>query len=267
MVSIVLSIIGCTKEEQAQRIMEGGVEIILNGIEPYAKDGKPSQLLLEEELIVDFERDDLAALGITDFLDVDSEGKIYCWCSYGEGNLIAKLNRSGKFETYFGRRGQGPGELQEPTHLRIDELDQIIISDYRRKICLFEKNGDLVKEMKLDPMFEVATLLGNGKILARKIIRKPEEGTSEFPIILFSANSEEIKMLQAVKRAPSLALAKKINPLEIYYYKYVWVISSGLVYVGDYRDEYELSIYDTDGNLIRKIRKEYDPVPIPFRTC
>lgn len=261
--SIVLSVIGCSKEEQVQRVMEDGVEIILNGIEPYPIEEEPTQLSLKEELVIDFEREDLAELGITDFLDVDSEGKIYCWRSYETGNLIARLNRSGEFETSFGHRGQGPGELQEPSYLRINELDQIIISDYRRKICLFEKNGNYTKEIKLDPMFEMATLLGNGKILARKILRKPEEGSTEFPIILCNANLIEIKLMQPGKRAPSLSLAKKINPLEIYYYNYVWRISNGLIYVGNYSGDYELSIYDMDGDLIRKLRKEYNPVPVP----
>ena len=261
--SIVLSIIGCTKQEQAQRIMEDGVEIVLNRTEPYRTGGTSCRISLEEELVIDFERDELAALGIADFLDVDSEGNLYCWCSHGQEGQIVKLNKFGKSEICFGRQGQGPGELQEPIHLWINDLDQIVISDYRRKICLFDNNGGLVKEVKLDPMFEATTLLDNGNIITRKIIRNPEEGTTEFPIILFGAKLEETRMLQAGKRAPSLSLAKKIDPLEIYYYNYFWKISNGLIYVGNYRGDYELLIYDLDGGLVRKIRKEYNPVPVP----
>jgi hypothetical protein len=243
--------------------MEDDVEVVLNRNEPYKTGGKLSRLSLEEELVIDFERDDLAALGIADFLDVDSAGNLYCWCSHGQEGQIAKLNRFGKSEICFGRQGQGPGELQEPIHLWINDKNQSVISDYRRKICLFDKKGDLLKEMKLDPKFEMAVFLGNGNVLTRKPIRQPEEGTSEFPIILCNAKLEEIKMLQVGKRAPSLSLAKKIDPLEIYYYNYIWRISNGLIYVGNYRGDYELSIYDLDGGLVQKIRKEYNPIPVP----
>ena len=261
--SIVLSAIGCTRQEQAQKIMEDGVEVVLNRNAPYRAGGKSSRASLEEELVIDFERDDLAALGIADFLDVDSEGNFYCWCPHRQEGQIAKLNRFGRSEICFGRKGQGPGELQEASHLWINELDQIIISDYRRKISLFEKTGDFLRETKLDPSFEAATLLGNRKILTRKPTPKPEEGTTEFPIILCNTNFVEIKLLQPGKRGPSLLMAKKINPLEIYYYNYIWKISNGLIYVGNYRGEYEFSVYDMDGDLIRKIRKEYKPVPVP----
>jgi len=144
-------------------------------------------------------------------------------------------------------------------------LNQLIISDYRRKICILNGNGELIQEIKLDPKFQMATLLRNGKILVQNPIPKPEEGIVEYHNILCSSELEEIQMLPAVKRLPNLRWAKKINPLEIYYYNYFWRISKGLIYIGNYRDEYEVLIYNTEGNLIRKIRKEYDPVPVPSK--
>ena len=176
--------------------MEDGVEVVFNHLEPYKIKGVPSQLSLEEEFIIDFERNDLAGLRIegTAGFDVDSEGNIYCICTNRDENQIVKFNRHGKFVTSFGHKGQGPGELEEPSSssFRVNELDQIIVSDYRKKICLFNKNGDLVKEIRLDPKFGMATLLGNGKILVGKTILKPEEGRAELPIILCSENLEEI---------------------------------------------------------------------------
>jgi len=257
--------LSCQKQEQVERIMEDGVEVIVNHLEPYKIKGEPSQLNLDEEFIVDFERDDLAELGITgtDRFDVDSEGNIYFLESYRKDNQIFKLDKHGKFESSFGRGGQGPGELQEPTNLRIDSLNQVIISDYRRKISIFNENGELIKEIKLDSNYGMATLLRNGKILVWKPISKPEEGIYEYLITLCSADLEELQILPSVKRTPNIALAKEINPIEIYYYDYFWRISKGIIYVGNYRDEYELLIYDTEGNLIRKIRKEYEPVQVP----
>lgn len=255
------------KQEKVEKIIKDGVEVVFNHLEPYKIKGEPSQLSLEEEFIIDFERNDLAELRIdgTAGFDVDSEGNIYCICTDRDDNQIAKFNRYGKFVTSFGHKGQGPGELEEPSSssFRVNELDQIIVSDYRKKICLFNNNGDLVKEIRLDPKFEMATLLGNGKILVGKPIRKPEEERTELPIILCSENLEEINILHTGKRLVMLSRAKKINPLSIYYFHYYWKVSKGLIYIGNYSNEYEILIYGTEGNLMRKIRKKYNQVPVP----
>ncbi len=260
--------VGCKEEEtMVERSMEEGVEVIVNHLEPYTIKGEASQLYLDEEFIIDLERDDLAVLGITgaDTFDVDSDGNIYFVIRYREDNKIFKFNRQGKFESSFGRGGQGPGELQEPQSFRINSFNQLIISDYRRKICIFNENEEVIQEIKLDPKYRIATLLKNGKILVQKPILNQEEGMVEYQIILCSSDLEETQILQAVRRRPNISLAKKINPLEIYYYDFLWVISKELIYIGNYRNEYEILIYDTEGNLIRKIRKEYDPVPVPSR--
>jgi len=39
-------------------------------------------------------------------------------------------------------------------------------------------------------------------------------------------------------------------------------ISNGLIYVSNYGNGYEFLIYDTEGNLLRKIRKEYHKVKV-----
>jgi hypothetical protein len=257
-------LVGCEKQESVEIYMEDGVEVIVNHLEPYKIKGEPSQLNLEEEIVIDFERDDLAELGIKEFrgFDVDSEGNIYFVFPYRKENQIFKFNKYGKFKTSFGRGGQGPGELQEPQSLRINELDQVIAPDYAKKICLFEKNGDLVSETPLASGYIATTLLENGKILIRKRIFKLEEGRTELPIILCGADFEEIKTLHAGKRMPILSRAKKIHALNIYF-DYIWKISKGLIFVGNYGSEYEFLVFDMEGNLMRKIRKEYIQVPVP----
>ena len=82
------------KQEKVEKIMEDGVEVVFNHLEPYKIKGETSQLSLEEEFIIDFERDDLTELSIegTAGFDVDSEGNIYCICTNRDENQIEWIN-------------------------------------------------------------------------------------------------------------------------------------------------------------------------------
>jgi hypothetical protein len=255
------------KQDKVERIIEDGVEVVINPIEPYVIKGEPSTLRLEEEFTIDFEREDLADKGITNVIgfDGDSHSNIYFMISRSSGDFIFKFDGEGNYLSSFGRRGQGPGELETPRYLRVNELDQIAVSDIsRNKLCLFEKNGDFIKEIPFTANYRIATPLGNGNILAAKGNFNREEGKIELPIILCDEELEEMKMLHPGRYMPNFTLAKRINALRLYRDYNVWKILKGLIYIGNYGSSgYEFLIYDIDGNLVRKIRKEYQKVKVP----
>jgi len=219
-----------------ERYMEDGAEVIVNHLEPYKIKKESSTLHLEEEFMIDFEREDLTEIGIKEIVgfDVDSDRNIYFRLSSSSENYIYKFDDKGDFLFSFGRKGQGPGELESPRYLRVNKLDQIVVSDNRRnKLLLFEKNGDFIKGISLAPNYQIATLIEKGKILVMKRSFNQEEGKFDFPVIC------------------------------LYLDYNVWKISRALIYVGNYGQGYEFLIYDTEGNLSRKIRKEYHKVKVP----
>ena len=125
-VSFILT--GCAqKSEKAERIIENGVEVIINHLIPYKIKGEPSTFRLEEELVIDTEREDLAELGIggIDEYDIDSEGSIY-FASRGQ---LFKFDKEGNFIQAIGRKGQGPGEFQGVHTLRITSSGEISVYD------------------------------------------------------------------------------------------------------------------------------------------
>ena len=78
--SMVVILASCgLQQDKVEKIIEDGVEVVLNGIEPYKIKGMPSNLHLEKEYIIDFESNDLSGLGISDItgFDVDSDGNVY----------------------------------------------------------------------------------------------------------------------------------------------------------------------------------------------
>ena len=85
----------CTPKESAwQGTIEevDGVTVVKNPLNPMSGDN--GNLKLEESFTIDFEKDELAEVGISDIggFDVDSEGNVYFWCFVSSENLIYKFN-------------------------------------------------------------------------------------------------------------------------------------------------------------------------------
>ena len=255
-----------TKQENIESYIEDGVEVIVNHLEPYKIKGEPSTLHLEEEFIIDLERDDLAEIGMTDIggFDVDSEGKIYFWSYSSSEDFIFKFNTNGKFTSSLGRQGQGPGELQSLFRLIINEKNEIIALDLaKKKIIIFSTNGNLITEIPIAPNHRMTTLLENENILIMKYIFDPEGGFAKTPIVICNKDLEDIKILHKGQEIPNWIRAKKINGLHTSPIHFPWSISKGHIYIGNEEKGYEILVYDFEGTLLKKIRKEYNPVKVP----
>lgn len=255
------------KQSKVKKITEDGIDVILNYKEPYKIKGEHSALKLVNEITIDTEAITLAEAGITEVFDfcVDSEGNIYFRNRRSGQDLIYQFDSKGKFQLSFGREGRGPGELMSPKSLVENEEGQIEISDNaNRRQYFFNKKGDLIREISLPQDFMRATFLSNGNVVAIKRHFNRDGGRGERPIVLSSEDFVEIKTLHHGIGFPNLTLAKTINPLELYSDFHTFCVSNNLIYVGNYGvNEYEFLVYDFEGKLIRKIRKEYTKVKVP----
>jgi hypothetical protein len=237
-----------------------------NGLEHYAVKGKASHLRLEKKLIIDFEDQDLAVVGIPKItgFDVDSKGNIYVWSYRSSENFIFKFEPSGKFDHSFGRSGEGPGEIGALSYLRINEHDEIIISDFgRNKLILMSTVGNAINEVQLPSNMNPATLLANGKVLAWRSVFRPEEGIGELQVVLCDKELNELAILGPTEKLPNWARAKRINGLQTMPTLGQGSISKGNIYVGNKQSGYQVSVYDLEGILVKKIRKDYRPVAVP----
>ncbi len=261
--ALILTILLCCahKQEKVERIIEDGVEVVINHLESYKIKGESSTLIFEEELIIDFEREDLAEIGIGEFamFDVDYEGNIYFWTQGSSEDFIFKFDKNGNYVTSFGRKGQGPGELQFPTYLKINSHDEIIITDqHRRKLMIFTLDGRLLKEKPVDFSTPIIIPLNNGKYLVYFYQHIPEAKSNYKLILLYGSNFNKIKELDRMKpiNTRTATSIKGINH---------WLMASVTqknIYIGSSERGYDIWVHDLEGKLERKIRKEYKPVPI-----
>ena len=123
---------GCgQKAPLVEKIMEGGVEVIINHLEPYTLPGEKTTIVLEKECVIDLEDPDISAKGLYDInvFGVDSTGNIYLMTMQTQTDHIFKFTRDGDFVKAFGHNGYGPGELSRPLHLWVTSNDEIFVAD------------------------------------------------------------------------------------------------------------------------------------------
>lgn len=257
--ALILSLVTACGQKQLspKKVVEDGVEVILNQFEPYKIEGEPTTFSLSEVLIIDTEKDELAEAGLTDpkTFDVDSEGNIYILNEGQTESFIFKFDEQGNFKTSFGRKGQGLGEIQVPSGFAIGYQDEILVTDYgNKKLIIFGGTGNLIQETSTDINIWEINPLKNGKYLITKRLIDPEgQYLYQFPILLCDNEYEEIKELDRQK-IPNF-LNKKGMTLSPYIFMYS--ISSDRIFIGNSVRGYDIWVYDFDGHLLRKIKKEY----------
>ena len=80
-ISILSLLIQCdSRQDEVERIIENGVEVVINHLEPYKIKGELSKLSFELEFSIDTEQDEILNIGLTQIhpFDVDNQGNIYC---------------------------------------------------------------------------------------------------------------------------------------------------------------------------------------------
>jgi len=239
------------KQDKVDRKFEIGTEVILNHIEPYRINGEPNSFYLEEELVIDFEREDLSEFGISDIrgFNVDSEGNIYISNFLRKPEyFIYQFNGHGEFVTRFARFGQGPGEAQIVQSISIDNKDRLFVFDNGgRKILVFKKDGGVFTEIPYQWFQYDLVCLFDGSYLVTKNVM----GERKMSLSIYNHDLEKAKELEIVA-FPNRSTAT------------FWAVSENFIYVSDDKKGYEIRVYDFKGKLIRKIRKEHKLVKLPL---
>jgi len=249
------------KEEKVEKIIEDGVEVVINHLEPYKIIGQPSALQLEEVFSIDTESDEMAELGLVEMsnFNIDSVGNIYIMLRQTNGNFIFKFDNQGNFITSFCRKGQGPGEAEWGGDILIDEHDRVIAKDMtKQKFFIFNPDGTLVKEIKQEKNYGLEKYLGKNRFLIYSQEVEGKDRMFQNRIGIADGTFDEIKMIYNFEFQDS-QLAERYTPVSR---GFVLGASENNIFIGNSRDKYEILVYDGEGNLERKIRKEYVPVDI-----
>jgi hypothetical protein len=255
----VVLVVSCKeKQSQIDKVIENGVEVVLNHLEPYVLSGVPSMLALEEILTIDTEKEEVVNTGMTmmEWFCLDSNGDIYFMMRDSPGNFIYKYDAAGKFVRSFGRKGQGPGELSYGGDILFDDEGRLIAKDMTEpKYLVFTPDGVFVDQVKLGLNVDILKNLGNGTFLTFWQDSDPVKPVfrNHYCIgnAMLKSNREFYEFEFDDRRAPRVVPGGSAIMIGA---------SNENIYVGDSRDGYVIRVFDLSGKLVRKIRKEFRPV-------
>lgn len=244
-----LSSMNCDSNH-AETFNEGPVEIVNNRVKPDRAKRGENRVILKELFYIDAENPDLmsSGMGAMGEFTIDSKGNFYIISLKGGENFIYKLDRRGAYLGSFGRKGQGPGELELPDNPTVIG-DRIGITDFMKKYVIYDLNGNLLKEIIFCQPILSADMLSNGRFLvfwSKKGVKTPHYGVKT--LSLFDHDFKEIRELEDYK------LYYQDNKLTPFF---MWRTTERNVFVINEERGYEISVYDLEGKLRRKIRKEY----------
>ena len=227
-----------------------GVTVVKNPKEPmYGED----VFRLEEELSIgEAEGREEYMFSPIRSIAVDEEERIYVLET--RGALVKVFDKYGEYLRTIGRRGQGPGELNVPLTLSITNDNKIAVEDFMRGITIYSPEGEFIKSLSSARYFTVGAIADSwGNVIARTRIRDAER--TGWELKRFDPNLEHPKTLMTITSLRS-------DSIEVFSPNLFWQAGiDGNVVVG-YSKDYELQIFDSEGELIKKIIKDYDPVEI-----
>jgi hypothetical protein len=254
------------RQSHTDKVYENGVEIVLNHLKPDHVIGEPTDLRLEEEMTIDFGSPEIGELGIADLTDfvVDQKGFIYFLYSAKKGATIFKFSPDGKCLKSWGTNGQGPGEVRFITAACLTVQGHMIVSDHSsKKLVWYTDEGELIKEVRYptDGRYYIIYPINEDRFVGRAtVVKDPAVDDIDFVFYLLDGNLKELKKLDVYKYPNPLKKPQRaINHNWFFVAKGT---ANGLL-VGNEDRGYEILKFDLQGNLMRKIRKEYVPVRVP----
>ena len=246
---ILIALLGAQKTIVKQ---EDGVAVIYNPKMPISIPDYPSKLVFTEDLSIGVESGDENYMFSELFtLEVDDAGDIFVVDTKEE--CIKVFDRNGQYVRRIGKKGQGPGEIQRFGRIFLFGNLVVVNDTGNNRLSFFTKNGDYVKHVPI-----------------RKYRSPDARIDSRGYVYEFVLNFEDGPVGELIKLDPDFKLISKITsiklpaqvpPAELMERIYFRVKDNdSLVWVRTLK--YELNIVDKDGNLIKRIIKEHDPIKV-----
>jgi len=234
-----------------------GVLVVKNGKRPSPPAGASTKLVLEPIYTIgggDSPEQDFSSISR---IAVNDDGTVFILDS--KESLIKAFDAKGRLLLSFGKKGQGPGELNTPIGILISPAKEILIEDaLNRRLAFFDMKGKFLRHQ---------SIVGFGL----NGIKMDAKGR----IVAISMNFENGRVSNDVKTYdPDLKPRRTLTTLEIVNMGKPRIdpfsLAPALLYGLDDQDRifmghskgYSIRIFDFEARLLRTIEREFDPVPV-----
>jgi hypothetical protein len=254
LVSIMLSSCKNQKVEWKGTIEEtDGVTVVKNPKEPMYG---PEVFSLEEELVIGGkEGDGNSIFSLANDVEVDDEENIYI-LDIKEVH-IKVFDKNGEYLTTIGKKGQGPGELGLVQSININAKNELVVVDNGNfRVNFFNSKGNCLRTV--NPKKDISFVGFNPKLDSLGNYYSTTVFLDK-PIVELQKFNPELEYLCTFDSCPRPDVKKGFN---LYQARMYFAVASNNLIVCSYSEKYEIKYFDSQGNLMKKIIKRYNPVEI-----
>lgn len=253
-ISVLIMFIACGKQgsEWEGTIEEvEGVTVIRNPKEPvYIED----VFSLEEELSIG-ETEGGEEYLFSQIRDIAVDEKENIFVMDVKESHIKVFDRNGEYLRTIGKKGEGPGELSRPRMISINQNELMVLDIIQRKLSFFTFGGKFLRNLSTKEVWALYSRIDSkGNIIITEGFTDPK-----YLCYKLKKFDPDMNLLAEIASSPAPDLRKGFNPFMAFSY---WIIDKDDNIVYGYPKDYELQIINPQGELIKKITREYDPVEV-----
>jgi 6-bladed beta-propeller len=235
-------------------VKEGDVTVVRNPKEPLYK--TPVLELTEDLSLGGPDAQGEAALDQIRQVLPDDAGTLYVLDQ--RASHVKVFDASGKYLRTIGRKGQGPGELEYPMTMSLNEkTGELAVHQQSRGIAFFKTDGTYLRQLSLKGMLGGrARLDSRGQIYLLEIVMDNEN--SRYATKKLAPDGS---VLATISETPTPAGSGNTTKAFIPVAFYGIDREDRLIY--GFPETYEIQIYGpTEAKVLRKITRAYDPVAV-----
>jgi len=237
---------------------EDGIPVVYNPKEPVLLPNMPSRVTLVEDLrLGEPDENQNYPFSTLSWFVVDDDENIIMVDN--EEGCFKVFDKTGGFLRSFSRRGQGPGELQNVSFLTLIEGKIIgAVDPPNHRFYHFSPDGECLKQVELGEYWRVERVKcdSQGFLYANFVTvnRVEEEVSFTVDLIKFDAEFSPITTLG------SFEVSRKRNEVNMTEKRFGYDLRNDDVLVWGINTDYVMNLVNSDGKVIRRIAKDYDPV-------
>ena len=188
------------------------------------------------------------------YLAIDNDENIYV--ADVKETHVKVFDKNGEFLRVIGKAGQGPGEIGRIYGIQITAKNELIVNDgNQRKILHFSLGGEFIQSKDIGRIWPLRLYCdSNENYYAVNFILEPPD--SRYELLKYDS---DMNLIATIAKTPAPDPTKPLKPfMPIFYCQ---IMENDCLLYG-YPESYELQIFNPEGKVVKKIIREYDPVPI-----
>lgn len=259
-VSILIAVLLISSAGTSEKIkvkIEDGVEVVYNPKNPDPPKDTATKISLREEFSIGKGKKEEEMFSELTFFAIDSKGQIYVLDS--KESAVKVFDAQGKYLRSFGKKGQGPGEMNQPVGIQVTPSGEIVVEDImNQRLVYFSAEGNFLKTVSTAKVLGLSGIVfdSKGNIFARQF--SMAEKRLIWEVKKYTPDLSPLYTIDSVD-FPN-PLEGKINPFRFISILYE-LSNNDYLFYGNTKD-YDIRVFSPDGKLVRKILKDYNPMKI-----